>query len=382
MAKAYFHKIQDAILTEVDTAKRTLDIAVAWFSSQPLFDSVCAKIAQGVSVRLAIRDDYKNNHEGALDWQYFINTGGILYVDRREELHHKYCIIDGQVLITGSYNWTNNAAYRSIENVLISNEPAIATEYLDNFNQLISQLEIVQHNRRIKLAEVSESLWPIYETEIELDKPAISTEAHEEILVTAHQLYFRKMYYEAEEKLDAIQLDSFLRGYANAQLSAIYHRQNRYLESVSAGEKGIVNDAEDDADTHNSIGLAYCGLKRYVEAVREFDKSIALDPAATTWYANKIDALLAIGLDKEADKTALKFKELAANVIRANKGLYNQAVLKARIELAMLSEQSGSRADAIKYAKKAKEIYYALNENEQDLHDLDNIDKLLGEIII
>ena len=282
-------------------------------------------------------------------------------------------------MITGSYNWTNNAACRSIENVLIVSEAAIATDYLDNFNQLISRLERVQHNRRVRLVEVSESLRLIYKTEIELDKPDIPTGADEEILHIAHQLYFRKLYQEADEKLKTISFDSPLKGYVNAQLSAIYHGQNRYGESVATGKQGIMGDVERDADTHNTIGLAYCELKRYAEAVREFDKSIALNAGATTWYANKIDALLAIGSDKEADKTALKFKELAASVIRANKGIHNRIVLKARIELGMLSWQSGSRADAIKHAEKAKEIYRALDETEQDLHDLDNIDKLLIE---
>ena len=34
-------------------------------------------------------------------------------------MHNKFCVIDGQVLITGSYNWTGAAEEKNDENVLV-----------------------------------------------------------------------------------------------------------------------------------------------------------------------------------------------------------------------------------------------------------------------
>lgn len=53
-------------------------------------------------------------------------------------LHHKVFVIDGETVITGSFNYSNNAVESNDENVLIIREPAIARLYLDEFERLKS----------------------------------------------------------------------------------------------------------------------------------------------------------------------------------------------------------------------------------------------------
>ena len=53
-------------------------------------------------------------------------------------MYTKFCVIDNQVVITGSYNWTNNAEFKNEENISIIENNEIASDYSVKFRQLIS----------------------------------------------------------------------------------------------------------------------------------------------------------------------------------------------------------------------------------------------------
>jgi phosphatidylserine/phosphatidylglycerophosphate/cardiolipin synthase-like enzyme len=48
-------------------------------------------------------------------------------------MHRKFCIIDNHVVITGSYNWTKNAAERNDENIMIVQDWAMANQHTREF---------------------------------------------------------------------------------------------------------------------------------------------------------------------------------------------------------------------------------------------------------
>ena len=52
-------------------------------------------------------------------------------------MHHKFCIVDNNITITGSYNWTYYAESRNIENVLITDDELIANQYEKEFVSII-----------------------------------------------------------------------------------------------------------------------------------------------------------------------------------------------------------------------------------------------------
>jgi len=47
--------------------------------------------------------------------------------------HNKIVIIDGETLITGSFNFTKAAEEHNAENLLVINDPALARRYLGNW---------------------------------------------------------------------------------------------------------------------------------------------------------------------------------------------------------------------------------------------------------
>jgi len=40
--------------------------------------------------------------------------------ERGSIMHHKFCIIDNQIVFTGCFNWTNNAENKNNENIQIT----------------------------------------------------------------------------------------------------------------------------------------------------------------------------------------------------------------------------------------------------------------------
>ena len=384
MIKVYFEDIKQVILDEVGKANKSLDIAMAWFSDKELFELICSKLDDGLIVQLAIRNDYTNNHIKALDWQIFIDKGGFLYFDYEGVLHNKYCIVDRIFIITGSYNWTYNASKNNIENIILTDDPETVELYIYDFKELVPSDEPITINERITgdSLESYQKQFIDEEIEIEQDLEYLSNEdlqdiSPEELLNEALFCYRKKQYDEAEEILVNSVLACSVKE-VNSLLGSIRLVQDQYDEAIRLSTNGLGLSDEEDADTHNNIGLAHHELKNYSEAIKSFNKSIELQPSATTWYSNKIDALWTLGHHKDADKVAIRFKGLAADTIRNNKGVYNRDVLKARIEMGDLCLQIGSVDDAIKHGEKAQLIYNELDEFDQDLHDLDLIKELTG----
>lgn len=52
-------------------------------------------------------------------------------------MHHKFAIVDDEILINGSFNWTEQATFGNWENVIITSVPVKMVEsYVDHFNSL------------------------------------------------------------------------------------------------------------------------------------------------------------------------------------------------------------------------------------------------------
>jgi len=75
------------------------------------------KAQSGTTVKIAI-SDAKENFVNIEPYSKLLSAGAQLFVGSRAFLHHKFCIIDDQILINGSYNWSYPARYNE-ENILV-----------------------------------------------------------------------------------------------------------------------------------------------------------------------------------------------------------------------------------------------------------------------
>lgn len=132
---AHFLDIQNNILHALDKARVSIVVVMAWFTNEVIAEKLIKKRQEGLDVKVAIYDDGVNN-------KYGVNLKNVpLYRIRSKHggiMHNKFCVIDNQIVITGSYNWTNNAEFRNEENISIIEDNNTASDYSVKFRDLVS----------------------------------------------------------------------------------------------------------------------------------------------------------------------------------------------------------------------------------------------------
>lgn len=137
--KSYFRNIQSQIVSLINESHVSIDIAMSWFTNEVLFEAVLKQLGRGVSVNMIIINDQINNNPYGLDFDKFISKGGNLFLSEDENLmHHKFAIIDNEILINGSYNWTYFAEYKNHENVIIIYDKKTVNSFTSEFKRLMS----------------------------------------------------------------------------------------------------------------------------------------------------------------------------------------------------------------------------------------------------
>jgi len=154
MIEHYSHKIQNAIQKELFKANNSIKIAVAWFTNDLLFQPLLLKLAAGVSVELILNKDEINcSDDNEVNFDEFVKAGGILrWNDTKQLMHEKFCIIDDEIVIYGSYNWTNKAEYNEESITIAKGEDSTTQFYVDkflNFSKKYAQVEKIIEDKHI-----------------------------------------------------------------------------------------------------------------------------------------------------------------------------------------------------------------------------------------
>lgn len=155
MLTASFSNIEQTIIANIRKADESLKIAVAWFTNPNLYSLLQELIDADRRIELILADDEINFTNSTCNFQQLIDQGIGIWVRRFSNLmHHKFCIVDDNLLITGSYNWTKSAEVFNHENIIITDEPAVVTKFLGEFMEL--------KNKTVKLHSVSTTTFERY----------------------------------------------------------------------------------------------------------------------------------------------------------------------------------------------------------------------------
>lgn len=136
--EALFEDIADRIRFELEQAEHSIYIAVAWFTNRTLFNTLIQKAQQGITVQLMLSNDHINQQSHVdYDKLNIGNSGAYLIGDGNKDLmHNKFCVIDNDVVINGSYNWSYKAE-RNHENILITKgDSVLAEQFIKQFKKI------------------------------------------------------------------------------------------------------------------------------------------------------------------------------------------------------------------------------------------------------
>lgn len=126
---AYFcpkHDCEAAIIESINNAKKSVYCAFYDLNLEGLIATI-EKKSNSADVKIIID---KDNYDGQIEGD------GIKVANARNKMHNKFCVIDGNIVLTGSTNPTNNDAHKNNNNLIIINSDYIAENYEDEFNEL------------------------------------------------------------------------------------------------------------------------------------------------------------------------------------------------------------------------------------------------------
>lgn len=156
MDQACFSGIRNKIISLLNEATSKVEVAMAWFTSSELFETILRCLDRKVDVELILLDDVINYMDYAPDFNIFINKGGKLMIAGPDVgfMHHKFCVIDNKIVITGSYNWTYYAETRNVENIVITDNSEIVNLYLTEYKRLANILSMCSSCSRLSWDDI------------------------------------------------------------------------------------------------------------------------------------------------------------------------------------------------------------------------------------
>ncbi|MFV0250377.1 MAG: phospholipase D-like domain-containing protein [Bacilli bacterium] len=137
---AVFDELQDTVIQGIRDAKYMIWAAVAWFSNDAIYNELIAKKNKGVSIRVLVSNEPTNNstvqklRREAIDVKV-VNTWG---KDGRNRMHHKFCIVDLDYVMHGSYNWSKNANNNE-ETLATALDREFVSKFADEFMEVYNE---------------------------------------------------------------------------------------------------------------------------------------------------------------------------------------------------------------------------------------------------
>ena len=123
----------EMVVAELKRARREVLVLAYSFTSQPIAEALVEAKLRGVNVEIVL--DHSNEKEAHTDLHYFLEQKLTPLIDAHHAIaHNKVMVIDGHTVLTGSFNFTNQAEHENAENLLILRHyPDLAAAYRANF---------------------------------------------------------------------------------------------------------------------------------------------------------------------------------------------------------------------------------------------------------
>jgi phosphatidylserine/phosphatidylglycerophosphate/cardiolipin synthase-like enzyme len=128
----------DKVLKAVAHANKSIHFMIFSFTDDSIGDLFIQKFKEGIDVS-GVLDIMQNKKSNYSEYPKLLSAGinVSLFGDGKRLLHNKVIIIDGRIVITGSYNPTSNGDKVNDENIVIIYDERIAGQYEEKFMELM-----------------------------------------------------------------------------------------------------------------------------------------------------------------------------------------------------------------------------------------------------
>lgn len=133
----YAHEVTSLVkfLRYLGSTRRTVDVCVFNLTCNEIADTLLDLKNRGVALRI-ITDKEQASSNGS-DIGRLQKAGIPVRTQRGEGLmHHKFAVLDGGRVMSGSFNWTRSAVLANHENVIVTTERLVVTRFATEYQRL------------------------------------------------------------------------------------------------------------------------------------------------------------------------------------------------------------------------------------------------------
>jgi phosphatidylserine/phosphatidylglycerophosphate/cardiolipin synthase-like enzyme len=122
----------EQIVKTLGEAKRSILVQAYRFTSAPIAKAPLDAHKRGVPVQVILDSSNRTDKYSSAD--FLANQGAPTLIDARHAIsHNKVMVIDGETVITGSFNFTKAAQEKNAENMLVIRGQVLAAQYTQNW---------------------------------------------------------------------------------------------------------------------------------------------------------------------------------------------------------------------------------------------------------
>ncbi|CAG9783249.1 unnamed protein product [Diatraea saccharalis] len=149
-SKCMITESMDRLLYYLNSPKYSLDICMYVFTNIDLANAIMKLHYKGVHIRMIIDADMAYSN-GSNVWRFEKLGVPVRWMKSTNLMHHKFCLIDTHsedsiatpLVIGGSLNWTNQALHGNWEDVFVTSQKEIVSQYKAEFERLWSMFRPV-----------------------------------------------------------------------------------------------------------------------------------------------------------------------------------------------------------------------------------------------
>lgn len=130
----------ETIVRELGRAKQTVLVQAYSFTSAPIAEALVSAFKRGVKVQVILDKSQRSERYSSTD---FVAHAQIpTFIDAKHAIaHNKIIIIDGETVLTGSFNFTKAAGEHNAENLLVIHDAGLAAQYAENWKHHLEHSE-------------------------------------------------------------------------------------------------------------------------------------------------------------------------------------------------------------------------------------------------
>jgi phosphatidylserine/phosphatidylglycerophosphate/cardiolipin synthase-like enzyme len=123
----------------ISNAQKSIYFLAYSFTSDPLGEAIRERAQEGVKVKGVMETEQVASNIGT-EYDSFSQAGLDVHKDGNPgQMHHKVMIIDGQIVVFGSYNFTSSAETHNDENLIVVYNSDIAVQFMAEFERVYDQ---------------------------------------------------------------------------------------------------------------------------------------------------------------------------------------------------------------------------------------------------